>query len=145
LCHARTLHHVRWRDLLRTHPQALLRRGGSQGRRGRFRRTLLRLPDLPSCSGGLRRRRRAQSVGDAEGLFQGAAVRNSRSSFAVWSGFSSVKKCPESTGAPETSVAHFFQVSSGVAAARATPASPHNASIGIVIFLPASTSHLSIS
>ena len=53
-------------------------------------------------------------------------------------GFSSVRKCPESTGAPDTLVAQVFQVSSGVAAALAMPASPHSASIGIVILLPAS-------
>ena len=46
---------------------------------------------------------------------------------------------------PDTLVAHVFQVSSGVAAALAMPASPHSASIGIVIFLPASRSALSIS
>ena len=60
-------------------------------------------------------------------------------------GASSVRKCPESTGAPLTFVAHLFQVSSGVAAALAMPVSPHSASIGIVILLPASTSALSIS
>ena len=74
-----------------------------------------------------------------------AARKNSRNNFAVTSGFSSVRKCPESTGAPLTFVAHFFHVSSGVVAAVATPASPHSASIGIVIFLPASKSALSIS
>ena len=60
-------------------------------------------------------------------------------------GFSSVRKWPESIGMPETLVAQLFQVSSGVAAALAMPASPHNASIGIVIFFPESRSALSIS
>ena len=73
------------------------------------------------------------------------ARKNSRNSFAVCSGASSVRKCPESTGDPVTLVAHCFHVSSGVAAAEAMPASPHSASIGIVIFLPASKSALSIS
>ena len=75
----------------------------------------------------------------------GYAVKNPRNNFAVCTGFSSVRKCPESTGEPVTLVAQFFHVSSGVAAALAIPASPHNASMGIVIFLPASRSVLSIS
>src|SRR5262249_288531 len=73
------------------------------------------------------------------------ARKNSRSNFAVTSGFSSVRKCPEATGEPVTFVAHCFHVSSGVAAAVAIPTSPHKASIGMVIFLPASKSALSIS
>src|SRR6185437_6340215 len=42
-----------------------------------------------------------------------AAIKNSLSSFAVTSGFSSGKKCPESTGEPVTLVAQLFQLSSG--------------------------------
>src|SRR5437899_1011346 len=44
-----------------------------------------------------------------------------------------------------TMFAHFFHVSSAVVAALPTPASPHSASIIMVIFLPTSKSSLSIS
>src|SRR5690349_6326861 len=73
------------------------------------------------------------------------AAKNALSAFAVAAGFSSVRKWPESTGTPETLVAQLFQVSSGVAAAVAMPASPHSASIGIVIFLSCVRSALSLS
>jgi len=56
--------------------------------------------------------------------------RNERRAEAVAPASSSQRKCPELTGIPLTFVAHLFQVSSGVAAAWATPASPHNAASG---------------
>src|SRR5664279_3829239 len=62
--------------------------------------------------------------------FNHAPAKNALSALAVASGFSSVRKRPESIGAPETSVAQFLQVSSGVAADLAMPASPHSASTG---------------
>ena len=44
---ARALRDVRGGDLVRAHPAALLRRRRPQGRRGRERRALLRVADLP--------------------------------------------------------------------------------------------------
>ena len=53
---------------------ALLRRRRSEGRRGRFRRALLCVPDLPSRAGGVFRGRRDGSRDVAAGFFQGEAV-----------------------------------------------------------------------
>src|SRR5262249_15735033 len=73
-------------------PPALFRRRRSQGRRGGFRRALLCLAHLPPCAGGLFRGRRARGGDAAARFLQGEAVRNSSNSFAVTSGFSSVRK-----------------------------------------------------
>ena len=51
------------RGLLRPHPPALLRRRRSQGRRGRQRREVFRLADLPSSAGGLWRHWREAEAG----------------------------------------------------------------------------------
>ena len=65
LRHARALRHVRGGDLVRAHPAALLRRRRSEGRRGRERRAVLCLADLPSPAGGLWRHRRERGGGAA--------------------------------------------------------------------------------
>ncbi len=59
---------------LRADPAAVLRRRRSQGRRGRLRRAVLRLADLPSRAGGLFGGRRERGGDAAAGIFQGAAV-----------------------------------------------------------------------
>ncbi len=188
LCRARALHDVCGRDLVCPHPPALLRRGRSEGRRGRdpacgssrpppaitrrkstppsarararaAARVLSRAAEQDSViirEGGrpVFRRRAGDRIGRrvlatrlAGGDSRGVArtPEKTPAALAVASGFSSVRKWPESTGAPPTLVAHCFQVSSGVAAALAMPASPHSASIGTVIFLPASKSAWSMS
>ncbi len=68
LCHAGALHHVRGGDLLRPHPPPLLRRGRSQGRRGRQRRAVLRLADLPPRAGCLFRACRARKPPTFSGI-----------------------------------------------------------------------------
>ena len=50
LCDARTLHHVRGRDFLRAHPQALLRRRRRKGGRSGQRRALLSIPHVSPCA-----------------------------------------------------------------------------------------------
>src|SRR5262249_15975062 len=55
-------------------PPALLRRGRREGRGGGERRALLRVADLSSPSGSLRRHRRSGSRRVAEGIFPSAAI-----------------------------------------------------------------------
>jgi len=55
------------------------------------------------------------------------ARKNSRSNFAVASGFSSLGKCPESTGAPVTFVAQVSRCRAALRRRRRCPASPHKA------------------
>ena len=60
-------------DVVRAHPPALLRRRRSQGRRGRERRAVLRLADLPSPAGGLWRHCGSRGGGAAARIFFAAA------------------------------------------------------------------------
>src|SRR5262249_2579341 len=64
------------------------------------------------------------------------AARNSSIAAAVASGFSSVRKWPESIGLPAAPGAHFFQISSGPPVSLAMPTPPHSARSGQSIVLP---------
>src|SRR5579872_1242822 len=70
----------------------------------------------------------------------GQPAKNDNSASAVASGFSSVRKCPESMGPPRTSSAHWRQILSGPPVSFGIPAAPHNASSGPLMVLPAARS-----
>ena len=74
LCYAGALHHVRGGNLAGADPAAVLRRGRPQGRRGGFRRAVLRPAHLPSHPGGLSGNRRTRLRDAAARIFQGAAM-----------------------------------------------------------------------
>src|SRR6185295_368602 len=65
------------------------------------------------------------------------AARNSSIAATVASGFSSVRKCPESIGLPVAPGVQFFQISSGPPVSLAMPTPPQSASREQSIVLPA--------
>src|SRR5262249_39541502 len=72
---ARALRDVRGGDLVRPHQTDLLRRRRSQGRRGRERRALFLLPDLPAPARGLWRHRGKRGRGAAAQFFPASALK----------------------------------------------------------------------